>query len=143
MKYQRIKMTVLSLCVVLSLFASAIAACACPHHQKKSENHNESCHQQMTRETQDSEFSNSNEAAQTSKIDADCACFVKSAQPFVVGKIENVKNQKNSAVLPSIVKFDNRIRISTVTAAKFEREHHFYNSNYLEKLKPSRAPPVL
>ncbi len=141
MKNQQIKRIAFCLSIFLSLFASSIAACTCGHHQVKAENHAPSCHQTTT-ETENQQTLNSAQARLSEKIDVNCDCFVKTFQPFVVGKSKNIKAQKNLAVLPLLIKPERFDVTSEVSSAKFHFEYYFYNSNYLKKLTPPRAPPV-
>lgn len=143
MKERRLQKFVLSFGIMLSLFVSAFAVCACSHHvSAKAEDHAPSCHQN----SHENEQSNVDETETESKFSAvseNCNCFVNNFQPFVIGKSENVKIQKVPAVLPVQINNENYKLISGTETAKVHFEYHFYNSNYLKKLTPPRAPPVL
>ena len=143
MKNLRLKQFGLSLVIVLSLCASSLAACACSHHlNNQAELHTASCHQ-MADEVEHSTASPENSPEQVARISDGCSCFVKTLQPVVVSKTENIKPQKNSAILPSLPKpekIETALEIPPVISAF---TLHFYNSNYLRKLTPARAPPVL
>lgn len=141
MKNQRIKQMVFCLGIFLSLFASFIVGCACVHHGVSAENHAPSCHQ-TTQATETRQTLNSEQTNQPEKIDLACDCFVKTYQPFIVGKSADLKVQKAIAVLPLLIKPEKFDVISDVTSEKFHFEYYFYNSNYLKNLTPPRAPPV-
>lgn len=141
MKNQRLQQFVFSLSVVLSLLVSSVSAAHfCLHHgQRSAENHAASCHQMTMNDAENAQVSASDEAA---CVDVGCHCFVKTSQPFVVGKSETVKTQKNLAVLPLVVKTEKAVAVAPIAPIKSHFERHFYNSNYLRKLLPARAPPV-
>ncbi len=141
MKNQRLQQFILSLSVVLSLFASSVSAAHyCSHHgQTGAENHAASCHQMTMNDAEYVEVSASDEAV---SVDVGCHCFVKISPPFVVGKSETVKIQKNLAVLPLVVKTEKTVVVALIAPVKSHFGRHFYNSNYLLKLLPARAPPV-
>lgn len=143
MKVRRLQKFVLSFGIILSLFVSAFAACACSHHvSAKAEDHAPSCHQ-TSHENEQSKVDETETENRFPAVSENCNCFVKTSQPFVIGKSENVKIQKVSAVLPVQIKTENYKLISKTETAKVHFEYHFYNSNYLKKLTPPRAPPVL
>lgn len=141
MKNRRLKQFILSLMVVLSLLASSVSAArVCSHHgQASAENHAASCHQMMMNDAETTQVSDSNEAASS---DVGCHCFVKLPQPFVVGKSETVKTQKNPAVLPLMITPEKASVVAEIAPVKSLSARHFYNSNRLRKLLPARAPPV-
>ena len=141
MKNWRLKQVFLSLCVVLSLFSSSVAACACSHHLLQAEVHASSCHQMS--EAEDSQVGQSDDAKQFKTISEKCNCFVKNSQPFVVNKAKNLQFQNQAmilSVLPQVEKYEVIVEIVSLKSVLTTR---FYNSNYLDKLKPARAPPVL
>ena len=142
MKNLRLGKIILSFGVILSLFAASLAACACSHHAPAQvENHAPSCHQTPTNSQ-----SKAAETAEKNKFptaEENCNCFAKVSQPFIVGKSENVKLQKTLAVSPVETKAENHKLIPADETAKIHFEYYFYNSNYLKKLTPPRAPPFL
>ncbi len=142
MKNRRLKQFGISLTVILSLFASVIAACACSHHSAVAENHAVSCHQ-MTGEMNDSQQLQSNNAAQIVNVSGNCNCLAKTSQALFVNKFENINIQKILAPQNLTTKAAKSIEIAEIAPAKFHFENHFYNSNYLQRLTPPRAPPVL
>ena len=141
MKSCRLKKLGISFFVVLSLFVSSAAACACSHHQAKPKMSAPACHQ-ASHEAEEIQISESDEAKSSANVDEACNCFVKNASPFVLNKSENIKTQKNPAALPLLPNGEISVEISAITSVKFDYFYHFYNSNYLKKLTPSRAPPI-
>lgn len=141
MKSRRLKQIFLSLCVVLSLFASSVAACACSHHLLEAEVHAVSCHQMS--EAEDSQAEQSKDVSQFETVAERCNCFAKTSQPSVVNKAKNLKLQNHSLILPSLPKVERYEAIVEIVSVKASLTTRFYNSNYLDKLKPARAPPVL
>lgn len=132
----------MSLLVVLMLFvsSSSAAACICSHHQAKTETHS-SCHQ-ISHENQADQASETDKANLFASIDEACVCFT-GASPFVLTKSENTKTHKNPVVLSESVKPERSSEVLQYASIDAGYFHHFYNSNYLEKLTPARAPPVL
>ena len=139
MKNWRLKQLALSLSIVLSLFVSSMAACACSHHQSKAETHTPSCHQ-SSQENQQTVAGD--ETKPSVQIGIACNCFIKTAAPFAASKFENFKTQKTQAVLIALPKAEKLDLISQSASAKFHRTYYFYNSNYLRKNTPPRAPPA-
>lgn len=130
----------ISLLAFIALFvSSSSAACLCSHHQTKTETH--SCHQ-TSHEDQTKQASESNATNLFEKVEAFCDCF-KDAPPFVLNKSENNKTQKSAALLFKKIEAEISFDVSERVSAKFEYSYHFYNSNYLKKFTPPRAPPVL
>ena len=143
MKLQKLQKFILSFGVILSLAASSLASCACSHHAAvKAENHAPSCHQTAPKNLQ-AETVESDSKNKFPLIEESCNCFVKISQPFIVGKTENVKANKTLAVLPDQIKVETFELTSKNEPSKIHFQYHFYNSNYLKKLTPPRAPPVL
>jgi hypothetical protein len=130
----------ISLLMLIALFvSSASAACLCSHHQTKTETL--SCHQ-TSHEDQTKKVSESNAVDISHKIKAFCDCF-KNAPPFALNKSENKKTEKNAALVFNKIEAELSFDVSEQVSTKFEYSYHFYNSNYLKKLTPPRAPPVL
>lgn len=143
MKSRRLQKFILSFGIILSLAASSLAACVCSHHAiAKAEDHAPSCHQ-TSHQTEQTQAENSETKNAFPVIGESCNCFVKISQPFIVGKSENIKAQKTLAILPDRIKVETFELNSKNETAKIHFEYHFYNSNYLRRLTPSRAPPVL
>lgn len=140
-KLLKLKQFGTSLLIVLALFVSSAAAiCACSHHETKAEKHVPSCHQ-VTPESE--QTADTNETQSSPQFGVACNCFVQTAQPFTVGKSENVKTQKTQVILIALPGAEKRDSIAQTASAKFHYAYHFYNSNYLSKQTPSRAPPAL
>ena len=143
MKSRRLQKFILSFGIILSLAASSLAACVCSHHAiAKAQEHAPSCHQ-TSHKTEQTQAENSETENHFPEIGESCNCFAKVSQPFIVGKSENVKTQKTLAILSVQTKAETLESVSKNESAKIHFEYHFYNSNYLKKLTPPRAPPVL
>lgn len=126
------------LLVVMLFVSSSAAACICSHHQ--AETH--SPHHQIAHEHPADQISEADEANIFGKIDEACICY-KDASTFLSNKPENNKTQKNFAVLTEQTEAEQLFEVSENASAKSDYFYHFYNSNYLRKLTPSRAPPRL
>ncbi len=137
---RRLKQFGMSLVIVMSLFASTFAACAC--RRADMEDHTFSCHQ-MTGAMEESPNLSTDEAKKFTNISENCNCFAKISQPFVVNKSADFKSQKHPAILFSMPKVENTNLILTIVSVKTSFANRFYNSNYLRKLTPARAPPVV
>ena len=143
MKERRLQKFILSFGIILSLLTSALAACACSHHASGgAKEHAESCHQ-ANQKIVETEISESDTQNSLPAVSENCICLAKTFQPFVAGKSENIKTQKTLAILPIQIKAENSQSVLENEPAKVHFTHHFYNSNYLEKLTSPRAPPVL
>lgn len=141
MRLLKLKQFAASLLVVLALFLSSAAAiCACSHHGTKAEKHVPSCHQVSPENEQTAD---TNEIPTSPKLGVACNCFVKTAQPFTVSKSENLKIQKTQAILVALPGAEKLDLIAQTASVKFHYTYYFYNSNYLSKQTPSRAPPAL
>ncbi len=155
MKNQRLKQMTFSLCIVLSLFASSIAACVCrdsamtenhcvpPHsHESKAENHSheaDDSHHEAAQETPHETVSTSNFSVDVSFEECCCA----SSAPRVFAKSETVKIEKQTAdyqpnAPPEIKVFVSAENVETIDFAK-----PFYLSDSFYNLKSPRAPPRL
>ena len=86
--------------------------------------------------------SSSGDSVSFSKVDEVCGCVYGTSQPFVVGKSENVKDQDVLAALPEFPAAKVEIKFVEISFEKIYFTARFYNSNYLKRLSPSRAPPV-
>lgn len=133
------KKYLVSLLAVMSLFVSAVSACACSHHIEP-EKTELSCHSsshEMQAETTASEPSNS--------FDTDCSCLVRTPVPAIVAKTDDKRPGLEKQLgtpefaLPQFVE---------TADAPLERETNlaqissFYKQDLLSSL-PSRAPPRL
>ena len=143
MKVRRLQKFVFSFGIILSLFSASFAACVCSHHATpKADEHASSCHQNSA-QTENSKIAGYDAKSGFPGIEENCSCFTKISQPFTIGKSENVKAQKTLAILPVQIKVDTFESTSKNETAKIHFEYYFYNSNYLKRLTPPRAPPVL
>ncbi len=124
----RLKQFSLAILVVLSLFASNIAACCCSHHQEKTETKIPSCHQKNGSEISDS-------------FKRPCVCSIEFA-PKIFAKSDTVKIKKQAAKIASIVsiKFDAVSKI--VADENFNFPKPFYLSDSFYRHKSPRAPPI-
>ena len=139
MKSEKIKRFSASILVVLSLFVSSISACCCSHHQEKVETEVSSCHVQ-THETE--EKKDSANVDDKDSINVPCECFMESA-PKVFAKSENVKIEKQTAKLTSLIHFEIKQVLHMVTGEKIEFSTPFYLSDSTYNLKSPRAPPTV
>lgn len=138
LEMQRLKQVTAGIFVVLSLFVSSIAACACAHHShpEKVEVDAPSCHEQP--DTGES----GSQPAVTDSADTSCECLVKSP-PKVFFKNENLKIEKQAL---SLAKEDPVVDLAPVGAATepaaFYRTITFVSRDF-HNLTPGRAPPRL
>lgn len=141
----RKKQMVVTLLAVLSLFVSAVSACACSHHtdNQSAELASVSCHGAEHGEVKA-------EAEQPpiptgSFVGQDCACFVRTPVQAIASKAEQ-KKSKVADTSDDIVSVEiNRFEfaaISSVNAPVFIRTIS-YNLNPHLRTGPSRAPPRL
>ncbi len=125
--------------VVLSLFTSMAAACCCSHHQVAIETEVPSCHQQSPENKGEKVSAENNESEFFS---LPCECFSESA-PKISAKSGNLKIEKQTAQIVSIVsiKFDLRAKITSVENFDFSKP--FYLSDSFYRQKSPRAPPFV
>ena len=139
MKNQRTKQAILSLLIVLSLFASSVAACSCSHHQEKAEADTPSCHQHSMENHSDAMPMS---AENFSAFDADDNCVCMQSAPRVFAKSEVVKIKKQTAaILPNIV-VSIKLTEPIVVVENFDFAKPFYLSDSFYNLKSPRAPPI-
>ena len=124
--------------VILSLFASSVAACVCSHHAEKAETVAASCHQHSEAKPETDSFENVETAR---KFNASDECGCASPAPRVFSKSETIKIEKQAAALPfSPVEIK---AVSTVlSAGNVYFEKPFYLSDSFYNLKSPRAPPA-
>ena len=137
MKFLRVKHLILTTAAMLSLFVSAVSACACTHHETVKVEAS-SCH--SSHETPPVETSNA-----APHFESDCNCFVRTPVPAVVAK----KDEKRTAVEEQVAEL---VDLPTVFAIRFEAADPItvafepppsdYQYALLSSL-PSRAPPRL
>ncbi|HEX8734475.1 MAG TPA: hypothetical protein VF721_04080 [Pyrinomonadaceae bacterium] len=139
---QTLKQFVLISCCVLSLLASSVSACICPHHREKTLTEAPSCHSHAAENVAAVEQTNnadSPETINTSASEADACCCVQPA-PKVVAKSENVKLEKQaaaeSAATPLAVVFAVQI-----VSVENNLPKPLYLTDSFYNLSPGRAPP--
>lgn len=139
MSISRAKKYLVSLLAVMSLFVSAVSACACTHHiePKKAELSCHSASHEMPAETNASEPSNS--------FDTDCNCLVRTPVPAIVAKTDD----KRPGIEKQIVEFEFALPlfveqpiVQFLHEATYTESSSLYKQDLLSSL-PSRAPPRL
>ncbi len=136
----KLKQFALGLCIVLSLFASSVAACGCSHHQEKVETDALSCHQQRA-ETHSEEMPMPPETANVN-FSADDICVCSQSAPRVFAKSEIVKIEKQAkADLPKLIVAAGLVA-TVLTAENYYFSKPFYLSDSSYNIKSPRAPPV-
>ena len=140
MNSPKLKQFALALCVVLSLFASSVAACGCSHHQEISETGASSCHQDSAQNHSGEMPMSATDSATFERTD-DCLCV--QAAPRVFAKSEVVKIEKQAAAIAPVVSMAAKPTaiVSAVEIVHFIKP--FYLSDSFDNLKSPRAPPVL
>ena len=136
MKSVKFNQFVLSLLVVLSLFVSSVAACACSHHLEKSAAEPPSCHEHSATAATEKK----SETAQTTVSTTDCVCF--QTAPKIIVKTENLKVDKHIAAI-SAVKPNEIAFIGQTISARIDFSKPLFLSDSFYNLSPGRAPPVL
>ena len=132
-----------TLIAVLSLFVSAVSACACSHHEPvKPAVEKSSCHGPSDEQQTEEVVETTPEGAH---LEADCNCFVKTPVPGIIAKTDDKR-------VGAEKRFDEPLILSTafvpvITAAtslppEFDPPDHGYKTALLSAL-PSRAPPRL
>ena len=141
MESAKLKQYILSILAGLSLFASSVSACACSHHQEKSETEISSCHEHSTEtkaaKNHAEEFS---ETIQTVVSESECVCF--QIAPKIVAKSENIKVEKQVAAIPAIKPIE-IIFVRQNISAQIDFAKPPYLSDSFYNLSPGRAPPFL
>ncbi len=138
MKLVRAKQFLVTVTAILSLFVSAISACACSHHESvKVET--SSCHS-SAHETSPAEPS-----TDSPHLESDCNCFVRTPVPAIFAKKDDkrtaVEEQVSElSVLPTV--FAIEFEIVDVPKISLEPPQSNYQLALLASL-PSRAPPRL
>lgn len=139
MSISRAKKYFVSLLAVMSLFVSAVSACACSHHiePQKTELSCHSSSHEMPAETTASEPSDS--------FDTDCNCLARPPVPAIVAKTDD----KRPGIEKQIVEFEfalpqfvEREIVSFEPETFFAESSSLYKQDLLSSL-PSRAPPRL
>jgi hypothetical protein len=137
MKKQASKFVISSL-AVLSLFVSTAWACACSHHEQKSEPAVVSCPHHEGMQIAVATVDN---GLHSLSPDVDCIC-AKSASRFVA-KSDAIKLKKQIAAIalrPAVVADGVR---QTVGSPAVHFTKPFYLSDSFHNLAPKRGPPIL
>ena len=139
MSISRAKKYLVSLLAVMSLFVSAVSACACAHHiePKKAELSCHSATHEMPAETATSGPSNS--------FDTDCKCLVRTPVPAIVAKTDDKRPsfEKQIGTLEfALAAFVPIAEYATEPAPMFSERSYVYKRDLLSSL-PARAPPRL
>jgi hypothetical protein len=137
----RKKQIFVTLLAVLSLFVSAVSACACSHHEPVKAEVETSCHGTSNETTETSVQAE----AKSRVLDANCSCFVKTSVPAIIAKTDDKRTTVEKpiadgriAVLGELTVFLIRVGNSSVS----ELNPRLYKQDLLSSL-PSRAPPRL
>ena len=142
MTIKRTKQILTSLVTILSLFVSAVSACACTHHEPpKKAVEKSSCHG-STHETvtvvDESE-------PRADSLETVCNCFGNTPAPAVVAKSDEKRSSIQQQVDDSGLTVINVALISWLSPdppALFDPPQWNYRASLLSSL-PSRAPPRL
>lgn len=129
------------LLAMLAMFASAVSACACSHHQPAVADveQTSSCHPASHSETSTSTAA-STEPPASDTVGEGCSCFVSSRTPAITAKSEN-KHISAEAVSASIIRLDFPASVTiTVKLAKVTPNADVY-VGVPPRSGPSRAPP--
>ena len=138
MKLVRTKQLLVTVTAILSLFVSAVSACACSHHETvKVET--ESCHSSSHAAPAAEQSTDSN------YVETDCNCLVRDAVPAIVAKKDDkratVERQIAEVVeLPILIAIE--FDFAVTSDITFVPPHSNYQQALLSSL-PSRAPPRL
>lgn len=136
----KIKQFALGFCVVLSLFASSFAACACAHHQEKVETNNASCHQDSMNEHSGEMPMSPIDSAAFEPTD-NCVCVQTAPRQFAKSEIVKIEKQAATIAPPVSISTQPIAIISTVEVVHFTKP--FYLSDSFYNIKSPRAPPIL
>lgn len=130
----------LSLAAILSLFVSAVSACACSHHQVKAKADEPSCHSSGHA----APAAESPGPATGESLDAGCGCFINAPVPAITAKSESKKPHSGKLAVTAVPAndvlgtfSDLRIQVSSP-----QTELAAYGGRRLTS-GPPRAPPRL
>lgn len=141
MRLVRAKHVLLTAAAMLSLFVSAVSACACSHHEPvKQAVESSSCHG-SSHEAPPSEQPDLSAA----HFESDCSCFVRTQVPAIVAKKDDKRStlEKQTIEVPELPwSIAVETGITDKTEAAFEAPRSNYQHALLASL-PSRAPPRL
>lgn len=140
MRFVRAKHVLVTVTAMLSLFVSAVSACACSHHKPVKQTAESSCHgpSHMVPAAEPSNLLGTH-------LESACNCFVQTRIPAIVAK----KDDKRTTVQAPVGDVQ---QLPVFLAAEFDRTNESEpsfeppQSNYHHALLaslPSRAPPRL
>jgi hypothetical protein len=132
-----------TLIAVLSLFVSAVSACACSHHEPvKPAVESSSCHGPTHEQQKEAVVENAPEGAH---LEADCNCFVKTPVPGIIAKTDDKRVGTEKRFDEPLIMSTAFVPVLTAAASpppEFDPPDHGYKTALLSAL-PSRAPPLL
>jgi hypothetical protein len=136
----RLKHLSVSILVTLSMFVSAVSACACSHHQPAVAAESNSCHSASHHQPE----AETAESGQSDSAGTSCACFLKTPAPVIITKAEARKAKSQSNAVNSVGNIDvERIEFHAFLLPESDLQRtNLYKSGEIASLKPSRAPPV-
>jgi hypothetical protein len=140
MKFVRAKQILVTVTAMLSLFVSAVSACACSHHEPVKQAVGSSCHGP----------SHESPAAEQADLladhfEANCECFVRTPAPAIVAKTDDRRTaveHRADDVFQASVAITIQIDPTDEAEPSFEPHRSNYQHALLASL-PSRAPPRL
>lgn len=137
----RIKHLSVSILVTLSLFVSAVSACACSHHQLQEAAEKISCHSS----SHDTPKPDGSVAANFDAFESGCSCFARTQSPAVISKSVDKRYKSQLDAIGS-----NFTAVSTepIFFAIGPRIEYLENPALFafgppRAGKPARAPPIL
>lgn len=136
----RVKQLLVTVTAMLSLFVSAVSACACSHHEPVKKVVESSCHgpsHEAPAVEQPSELG--------THLESDCNCFVRTQVPAIVAKKDDKRSdveQQPVEVLDLPVSIAIQLDSIETPQPAFEPPQSNYQHALLASL-PSRAPPRL
>jgi hypothetical protein len=137
MKRATLKQFIVCILTILSLCASSVAACACSHHEKKTESEAPSCHkhskQKKTEQISDPQFKSVN-------AEIECTCFQLDSK--ITAKSGTIKFEKYASAVSNLTPVKIAF-VSRVCTPKISFAKPLYLSDSFYNLSPGRAPPVL
>ncbi len=138
MNSSKLKQFALGLCVVLSLFASSVAACGCSHHRENAKADAPSCHQDSAHQEMPMSPLNSAAFEQTDC----CVCVQAAPRAYAKSEIVKIEKQAIAAIAPRVSVSTQTIAVvPTIESVYFPKP--LYLSDPFYKIKSPRAPPRL
>ena len=126
---------------VLSLFVSAVSACACSHHQPEKTKAETSCHG-ISHESNNASVQSE---IKSDVIDVDCSCFLRTQVPAIVAKTDDKRTTIEKQVPDSETAVSIEFILATVRIdppSISQSSASSYKEDPLSSL-PARAPPRL